>query len=279
MAIVLADSQWAVYSLSQQAIIARDQSWPRYDGEAIEGADPDLVMLQQIDEPMPEYDSALYRAEQSEDINLDANTLTHVWTLVALEPSMRRSLLEAQITAQIPQVTATAQAIDPLITLDVLRYASAANDRLRALDLTTDANLADFDSAIVVLNPGADAEYSRFAASITRQDPWAGAPNNTLGFECVLQTDVSSVASGNEARLLVIQAPGDTGAVLPFVREGDLWFCRSRDGFRWADPSLPCSVQLLWAAGSLPVSRILVVPSAYQRVATAVRYGQAVNQL
>lgn len=188
-----------------------------------------------------------------------------------------RDDLTAQINAQVPQITATQQAIDPLASADVLRYASAATDRQLALQETPDAGLGEFDPTITVLRPGEDVLYSRLAVSITQQTPWAGAPNATLGFEAVLQPEPAHVEDGSQARLLVIAAPSDQGAVLDFVRSGDLWICRSRDGHKWSDEGAACSVQLLWGYGSLPVSPTLTCPGAFQRVACAVRYGEAVR--
>jgi hypothetical protein len=190
-----------------------------------------------------------------------------------------RAALSAEIDAQIPEVSATQRAIDPLVTADVLRFASAASDKHIELDGTVDAELEQFDPALDVLSPGADVGYSRFAVSITKQEPWAGQPANTLGFEAVIQTAVGQEATGAEARLYVVDAPADTTAVLPFTREGDLWYCRSRDGYKWADEALSCTVQLLWGSGSLAVSPALTCPAAYQRAACAVRYGAAVSAL
>jgi hypothetical protein len=195
----------------------------------------------------------------------------------AAKAANTRADLEGQIDAQIPVIDATTQVIDPLAATDVIRYASAASDRHIALAKTSDANLATFNPTLVPASPqAANVDYSRLGLSITKQTPWAGQPTGIYGFEAVLQTAKGKEATGSEARLYVVSAPGDTGAVLPFTREGDLWYCRSRDGYKWADPNLPVTVHLLWGAGSTVVSPDLTSAKLYDRQSCAVRYGTGV---
>jgi hypothetical protein len=48
--------RYSVYSILTGGVIKKDIIWPRADGGRIIGADPDLVMLLNVDEP-PEYNS------------------------------------------------------------------------------------------------------------------------------------------------------------------------------------------------------------------------------
>lgn len=229
--------------------------------------------------PEPSYNYLIEEAVEAPAAEIDG-VWWRQWEVVPLPAPRARNNLFQAIDSQVVEISATQRAIDPLSEADVIRSASAASDKHMELEGTSDENLAVFDPTLMILPPGADAEYVRFAVSITKQTPWAGQPDAIYGFQAVIQPEGADIESGSEARLYVVSAPADTGAVLPFTRitspSGDYWECLSRDGFKWDEPLYSVSVQLLWGAGSLPVSPVLSVPEAYERQACAVRYGTAV---
>lgn len=66
---------WATLQLSTGEIISRNKRWPDSDGNPIVGQDPDHVMLLQIRDTPPPYDSRMYRLISSETPDAEANTL------------------------------------------------------------------------------------------------------------------------------------------------------------------------------------------------------------
>jgi len=73
------NTRWAVYSLSEGQVVSRNKRWPRADGGALVGADPNFVLLLQVEQPMPE-DSPTHEFVQGEMIDVDAQTLMTTYT-------------------------------------------------------------------------------------------------------------------------------------------------------------------------------------------------------
>jgi len=61
--------------ISSGEIVSRNQVWPRADGSAIVGLDPDFVYLLQERDAEPQYDSRLYALQATETPDADNNTL------------------------------------------------------------------------------------------------------------------------------------------------------------------------------------------------------------
>jgi hypothetical protein len=95
-------SRWSIYSISQSAIILRDQSWPRGDRGAVVGLDADLVYLLQVEDAQPSYDALCYTIERAETVDTEANTVTRGWAVVD------RPLPDAQV-AKLAAIRAEAQ--------------------------------------------------------------------------------------------------------------------------------------------------------------------------
>lgn len=79
----VANTRWSVLEQSSGEIVARNKLWPRADGMAIEGADPDYVYLLQLPRTPPDYDSRLYSLSGQEVVDADANTLGYDWAVIA----------------------------------------------------------------------------------------------------------------------------------------------------------------------------------------------------
>lgn len=72
-------TRWSVLQVSTGLIVARDKTWPRADGEAIQGQDPDYVYLLQISTSPPDYDSRLFSLVGNEEVDADANEIRRTW--------------------------------------------------------------------------------------------------------------------------------------------------------------------------------------------------------
>jgi len=81
---VSSDSRWSIYDTSITEVIVRNKKWPVGDGGEIVGLRDDLVMLLQVTEDSPEYDSATHKISKVETIDTDANTITTSWDVIAL---------------------------------------------------------------------------------------------------------------------------------------------------------------------------------------------------
>ena len=78
------NTRWAVWSISQAAILKHNKPWPRADGGEIVGLNPDIVPLLEVEETQPAYDPATERLERADPVvDVDANTHTHGWNVVA----------------------------------------------------------------------------------------------------------------------------------------------------------------------------------------------------
>lgn len=73
------NSLWAIYQISSDSIISRNKPWPRADRQEIIGLNPDLILLQQISSPKPEFDENIYTLHNNESIVLSANELRTNW--------------------------------------------------------------------------------------------------------------------------------------------------------------------------------------------------------
>ena len=187
-----------------------------------------------------------------------------------------RKDLANEISVQITQPTQAESVIDPGVNDDVVRTSSAASDKQIELDATADIDLIAFDTTIETATPQADVGYSRLSVIIEKQTPWAGAPDNDLGFTAILEVEEEYADQAAEARLYVVDAPSDVGAVLPFVQDAtylNIWACRTRDGHMWAAPETSCTVHLLWGAGASVISPDLTCEELYDRSVATIRYG------
>lgn len=81
---VSSDTRWSVYNTETSTIEVRNKKWPVGDGGEINGLESNLVMLLQISDPQPTYDSRTQKVEKTETIDTDANTITSGWNVVAL---------------------------------------------------------------------------------------------------------------------------------------------------------------------------------------------------
>ena len=201
-----------------------------------------------------------------------------MWPVKVLEGQAARDALGSSLAPQVPAYSAEQLARDPELEKDSLRWWAAVNERDLALQETADVDLGAFDSTVT---PNAaqdvDAKYNRFTVSITEQTEWAGQPGANLGFSSKLEIQSGFEDDGDAARLMVVTAPADQGAVLPFVQgvapDDNIWTAESRDGFRWTDTELPVTVELLWGNGSMPVSPNITSQRLHDRQAVAVDYG------
>ena len=80
---VSTESRWSVLQISTGEVISRNKPWPRADGQAIEGLDPDYVYLLQIRDTPPDYDSRLLTLESAETVDAPANEIRTTWTTPA----------------------------------------------------------------------------------------------------------------------------------------------------------------------------------------------------
>lgn len=85
-----AASRWSILQLSTGQIIARNRSWPRADGQPVEGQDPDFVYLLQLSTAEPDYDSRLYTLESVEVVDAPENAIRRTWSAVP-RPGVERT--------------------------------------------------------------------------------------------------------------------------------------------------------------------------------------------
>ena len=190
-----------------------------------------------------------------------------------------RQLKQQEIEEQVSRPDVRTLIRDPYTQQDLQREWAAASDRMSELEDTPDQDVEAFDTTIDVAPPQTEgAEYSDFSVQNAELEPWAGAPDNDIGFLAQIRILTDEPSIGDQARLQVVAAPSDVGAVLSFVQDADdpsLWTCEARDGHKWVDRDATVRVRLLWGAGNLPVSPTLTSVGLYDRKATPVRYGVA----
>ena len=92
------DSRWAIWSISGNAIVGKNKRWPRADGEAVTGADADLVYLLETKEARPTYDGWTQKLETTETVDVAANTVTYGWQIVALDQAEQDALIPPHYT-------------------------------------------------------------------------------------------------------------------------------------------------------------------------------------
>lgn len=81
----VANTRWAAASISSGEILKHNQKWPRADGGEIQGLDPDIALLLEVDAAQPTYDPDTERLVRSTPVvDIPNNTHTHGWTVVAL---------------------------------------------------------------------------------------------------------------------------------------------------------------------------------------------------
>lgn len=79
----VANTRWAIWSISEATIKQHNKPWPRADGGEIVGLDPDLVPLLEVEEAQPAYDPALeYLSRTAPVVDVNANTHTHGWEVL-----------------------------------------------------------------------------------------------------------------------------------------------------------------------------------------------------
>lgn len=190
-----------------------------------------------------------------------------------------RAVKQQEIEAQVSSPDVRTLIRDPYVQRDLQSEWSAAAERLSELENTPDGEVEAFDPTITVAPPQTEGtEYCDFGVANLFLEPWAGAPDADVGFYAELRILTDEPTIGDQARLQVVSAPSDTGAVLPFTQDADdpsLWVCEARDGHKWVDQEAEVQVRLLWGAGSLPVSPTMITTGMHDRKATPVRYGVA----
>jgi hypothetical protein len=91
----VANTRWSVYRVSTGEIVKHNTRWPRADGGAIVGQDPDLVPLREVEAAQPAYNPATHKLERAEAVtDVAANTHTHGWNVVALSAAELADLAE-----------------------------------------------------------------------------------------------------------------------------------------------------------------------------------------
>lgn len=96
----VANTRWAVWEISTSTILRRRRRWPRQDGQALVNANPDLVMLLEVQTTPPVVDPNTHTTVHSAPIvDVNANTLTQTWAIVGLGED---ALEEVAIMALLP---------------------------------------------------------------------------------------------------------------------------------------------------------------------------------
>jgi len=95
---VSSDSRWSIWSITSNAIVAQNKRWPRADGEAVTGADADLVYLLETKEARPTYDGWTQKLETTETVDVAGNSVTYGWQIVALDQSEQDALIPPHYT-------------------------------------------------------------------------------------------------------------------------------------------------------------------------------------
>ena len=88
------NTKWAVYDTDTNAIISRNNRWPRADGGEIVGADERYVHLLQTSTERPGYDGRLYVLQSVETPDVDANTLHTTYNAVRRDLDARKQAAE-----------------------------------------------------------------------------------------------------------------------------------------------------------------------------------------
>jgi hypothetical protein len=191
----VANSRWAVFNTSVGHIIQRNKEWPRSDGMAIQGGNPDEVWLLDIEHlkaahpeyvAPPQYDSRLYvrlRADPETDVDQANNRLNVTYSLVA-RPAEERKLYsrneeEAQFSRHFPYerfATQTALALGILITFSIdqqtippqyLEYIQKYRDKVKDHILPNRQNRQNIDEQIDLSNdPDMDANWTEVDESL-----------------------------------------------------------------------------------------------------------------
>lgn len=186
-----------------------------------------------------------------------------------------RQAFSKRFDDQIPNASVSTNVRDPHVEKDIARAWAAASDKEAELDETDDADLDAFDPTLDVATPQDDTVgYSELAITILEVDPWAGAPDDTVGWIATLRVEEGLEAQGGEARLSILSPAAD--GPLPFVQDATdlrLWTLEARDGYKWSDPNATLTAQLRWGSGSVPVTGTLTCNGLYDRASRIVRYG------
>ena len=79
------DTRWATWSISEAIIKQHNKPWPRADGGEIQGQDPDIVPLLEVDVPAPAYDAATQKIQRGTPVvDVPANEHRHDWDIIEL---------------------------------------------------------------------------------------------------------------------------------------------------------------------------------------------------
>ena len=92
------ESRWSIWSVTGNAIVAKNKRWPRADGQAVTGADPDLVYLLESKDARPAFDQWTQKLEPTETVDVAANTVIYGWQIVALDQSEQDALVPPHYT-------------------------------------------------------------------------------------------------------------------------------------------------------------------------------------
>jgi len=149
------DSRWSIWSISGNAIVAKNKRWPRADGGAVAGADADLVYLLETKEARPTYDGWTQKLEPTETVDIAANSVTYGWQIVALDQAEQDALIPPHFTTtngvRLKTDEASQNAFANLLTL--LNQAGTPDaDMVTIKDATGNMHaltFADFKSEIV----------------------------------------------------------------------------------------------------------------------------------
>ena len=97
----VANTRWAMWSISGAEIINHNRPWPRADGGEIEGMDADLVPLLEVDVAAPVYDSATHRIERGTPVvDVPNNEHIHGWDIILLTQEELDAIAEGAANAE-----------------------------------------------------------------------------------------------------------------------------------------------------------------------------------
>lgn len=92
------NTKWAIVEVATGSVIHRHRTWPRADGEEIQGDDGTFVYLLHKDAAQPDYDSRLYTLDSTEEVDAPANEIRLSWEAVA-RPNEERIISAENVEA------------------------------------------------------------------------------------------------------------------------------------------------------------------------------------
>jgi len=101
------DQLYIPYSVSAGDVVGKPRAWPRADGMAIEGADPDVIPLMAVEGDKPIYDPDTHHLEPSFVIDLPAEEYRREWVVTNHSAEELAEIAEeAEIAAEAEQAKA-----------------------------------------------------------------------------------------------------------------------------------------------------------------------------